>query len=118
MKHQSGNKKLNVKPAHRRSMLRNHVIHFIDNGYLITTKPTVKEVKRLAERVTTIAKAGKDFNSYRKIKALLPYKKSSIDKLFNEIAPKYIERPGGYTRIINIGSRMRDTAKISRLEWV
>ena len=118
MRHQSGNKKLNLKSPHRCALLRNYVIHFIDNGHLITTKAAVKQVKRLAEKVVTIARQGKDFNSYRKVKALLPYKKESIDKLFKDIAPKYVDRPGGYTRAIHLANRKRDTAPISRLEWV
>lgn len=118
MKHQIGRKKLNLKGPHRRSLLRNQVIHLISYGHLTTTKTTVKEVRKLAEKLVTIARKGNDFNARRRAQALLPYKQEALLKLFKEIAPKYIDRPGGYTRIIPMGRRMSDTATIARLEWV
>lgn len=118
MKHQSGRRKLNLKPAHKRSMMRNQVIHLIEYGSLTSTKVTVKEVQRLAEKVTTIAREGNTFNARRRAKAMLPYKEEALIKLFNEIAPRYVNRPGGYTRVIPMGKRLGDTATIARLEWV
>jgi len=118
MRHQNGRKKLNLKPSHRRSMLRNQVIHLITYGHLVTTKANAKETQRLAEKVVTVARKGNNFNARRKAKQLLPYKEAALVKLFKEIAPKYVERPGGYTRIIPLGKRMSDTATIARLEWV
>lgn len=118
MKHQIGKKKLNRKAAHRQAMLRNQVIHFINYGCLQTTKARVKVVRQLAEKVITVARKGRDFNTIRQIKKILPYDDKAIKKLFDEIAPKYVERPGGYTRIIPLGIRKSDTAKIARLEWV
>ena len=118
MNHQNGRKKLNLKPSHRRALLRNQVIHFITYGHLTTTKAHVKEVRRLAEKLVTIACKGSTFNAYRKAQSLLPYKKEALVKLFNEIAPQYVERNGGYTRIIPLGMRISDTATIARLEWV
>lgn len=118
MKHQIGKKKLNVKASHRRSLLRNQVIHLIEYGHLVTTKARVKEVRKLAEKLVTIARKGNDFATRRKALILLPYKKSALDKLFIDIAPQYVERPGGYTRIIPMGRRVSDTAQIARLEWV
>ena len=116
--HQSGRKKLNLKSSHRTAMLRNQVIHLITYGELITTKPRIKEVKRLAERIVTIARKGNEFNPRRRVQALLPYKKEAVLKLFKEIAPRYVDRPGGYTRIIPLGKRPSDTAPIAKLEWV
>ena len=118
MRHQKGRKKLNLKPAHRRSLLRNQAIHLIEYGHLVTTKTTVKEVRKLAEKVVTIAREGNSFNARRRVKALLPYKEAAVIKLFKEIAPRYTERPGGYTRIIPLGRRISDTAYVARLEWV
>ena len=118
MLHQNGRKKLNLKFSHRTSMLRNQVIHLITYGELVTTKPRVKEVKRLAERVVTIAREGNNFNARRRIHAMLPYKKEAVLKLFNEIAPRYVGRPGGYTRMIPLGRRQSDTAPMAKLEWV
>jgi large subunit ribosomal protein L17 len=99
-------------------MLRNQVIMLITYGYVVSTKARVKETKKLAEKLVTIARGGNDFNARRRVKALLPYKEDAIIKLFMEIAPKYTERPGGYTRIIPMGQRPSDTATIARIEWV
>ncbi len=118
MKHQNGRKKLNKKPPHRRAMLRNQVIHLITYGHLVSTKARVKQVQRLAEKVVTIARQGNTFNARRRVYALCPYKKEAIIKLFKEIAPGYVNRPGGYTRVISLGKRISDTASIARLEWV
>jgi large subunit ribosomal protein L17 len=118
MKHQIGRKKLNLRSSHRTALLRNQVIHLITYGHLTTTKPRAKEVQRLAEKVVTIARGGNTFNARRRVKSLLPYKEEAVIKLFKEIAPQYVDRPGGYTRIIPMGRRVSDTAPISRLEWV
>jgi len=118
MKHQIGRKKLNVKPSHKRSLLRNQVIYLIEHGHLVTTKVRIKEVQKLAERLVTLARKGNTFNVRRRAKMLLPYKKDALSKLFVEIAPQYVERPGGYTRVIPMGRRVSDTATIARLEWV
>lgn len=118
MRHQYGRKKLNLKAPHRRSMLRNQVIHLITYGYLVTTKANAKEVKKLAEKIVTIARTGHTFNAHRHVQSLLPYKNEAILKLFKEIAPQYVDRPGGYTRLIPMGQRVSDTATIARLEWV
>ena len=118
MNHQNGRKKLNLKPDHKRALMRNQVIHLIENGSLTTTTARVKEVRKLAEKLVTIAKKSSDFNAIRRVTQLLPYKAAAVQKLFKEVAPKYVERPGGYTRIISLGQRTSDTAKISLLEWV
>ena len=118
MRHQNGRKKLNVKPSHKKALIRNQVIHLITYGHLVSTKTQVKEVQRFAEKVVTIAREGNHFNARRRAKALLPYKESALIKLFKEIAPRYVQRPGGYTRVIPMGQRMSDTATIAKLEWV
>jgi large subunit ribosomal protein L17 len=118
MKHQNGRSKLNMKSAHRKSLLRNQVIHLIKFGVLQTTKAKAKEVQRLAEKVVTISRVGYEFNVIRRIKQILPYDSDAVTKLIKEIAPKYVGRPGGYTRLIPLGRRVSDTAPIARLEWV
>ncbi len=118
MKHQSGKVKLNVKESHKRSLLRNQVIHLITYGHLTTTKAQARQVKRLAEKVVTLARKGPDFNTKRRVRSLLPYKLEALKTLFVDIAPRYTERPGGYTRLISLGRRPSDTASIARLEWV
>ncbi len=118
MHHQNGRRKLNLKAPHRRSLLRNQVISFINYGFLQTTKPRIKEVQRLAEKIVTIARKGWEFNTIRQVKQLLPYDVSAVEKLIKEIAPKYVTRPGGYSRVISLGRRVSDTAPIARIEWV
>lgn len=118
MNHQKGYKKLNMKSAHRRAFLRNQAIHLILNGSLTTTKTRVKEVQRFAEKIVTIARKGADFNTIRRVNQVLPYSEKACRKLIGEIAPRYVDRAGGYTRMIPLGIRVSDTAKIARLEWV
>ncbi len=118
MKHQNGRKKLNQRSSHRKAMLRNQVISLITYGHLVSTKARVKQVQRLAEKMVTIAREGNTFNARRRVHALLPYKKEAVIKLFQEISPGYVNRPGGYTRVIPLGKRTSDTAILARLEWV
>lgn len=99
-------------------MIRNQIIHFINYGFLQTTKPRIKEVQKTVEKLVTIARKGWEFNTIRRIKQELPYDAKAAEKLIKQIAPKYLSRPGGYTRVIHLGRRASDTAPISRLEWV
>ncbi|MFA6066171.1 MAG: 50S ribosomal protein L17 [Candidatus Babeliaceae bacterium] len=118
MNHQNGRKKLNLNPAHKRSLMRNQAMILITHGTLTSTKARIKEVRRFAEKLVTLAREGNTFNARRRAKALLPYKEEVLVKLFTEIAPRYVQRPGGYTRIIPLGKRMSDTATMAKLEWV
>lgn len=118
MNHQNGRKKLNVHPAHKRSLLRNQAIVLIEKGHLVSTVARVKQVRRLAEKLVTLAREGNTFNARRRAKVLLPYKDEALTKLFSDIAPRFKQRPGGYTRIIPLARRISDTAEIARLEWV
>lgn len=118
MRHQSGRKKLNLSSPHRKALLRNQTISLITYGHLVTTKARAQEVRRFAEKLVTVARQGLDFNTRRRVKAIIPYKEEAIVKLITEIAPRYVNRPGGYTRIIPMGRRVSDTANIARLEWV
>jgi large subunit ribosomal protein L17 len=118
MNHQNGKKKLNLRSSHRKSLLRNQVIHLIKYGSLLSTKARVKEVQRMVEKLVTISRVGSDFNTIRRVMSILPYDSNAVNKLIKEIAPKYTDRPGGYTRVIPMGQRVSDTATIARLEWV
>ena len=75
-------------------------------------------MQRLAEKLVTIAREGNTFNVRRRAQSMLPYKEDALIKLFTDIAPKYVNRPGGYTRVIPMGKRVSDTATIAKLEWV
>jgi large subunit ribosomal protein L17 len=118
MKHQSGNKNMNMSLSRRIALLRNQTIHLITYGSLSTTKSRAKQVQRFAEKVVTVARGGADFNTIRRVNQVLPYSKTACKKLIDEIAPRYTQRDGGYTRLIPLGRRPSDTAPIARLEWV
>ena len=118
MRHQNGRKKLNFKPDHKRSVMRNQLMNLIDHGHVVSTKARIKELRKFAEKLVTIARKGNEFNVRRTINALLPYKQETAIKLVKEIAPRYVNRPGGYTRIILLGKRISDTANMARIEWV
>ena len=118
MRHQNGRKKLNMSSAHKRSLLRNQAMLVITKGSVTSTKARIKELRRFVEKVVTIAREGNTFNARRRIKALLPYSDECIISLFKDIAPRYVQRPGGYTRIIPLGTRISDTAELAMIEWV
>jgi large subunit ribosomal protein L17 len=116
--HQSGRKRLNLNSDHRRSLIRNQVAVLVKHGSLKSTRARVKVVQRFVEKLVTIARGSTDFNTIRAVRSKLPYDLTVVKKLVYEIAPKYIGRPGGYTRVLSLGTRPSDTAKIARLEWV
>ena len=111
-----GYRKLGVKSAHRRSMLRNATTSLLKNGQIDTTEPRAKEIVSVTEKMITLAKKG-DLASRRKVLAYLT-EEDVVTKLFNEIAEKYADRQGGYTRIIKKGPRRGDAAEIVILELV
>ena len=118
MRHLSGKKKLNLKHSHRKAYLRNQVIHLINYGHITVSLPAAKEIRRFAEKMVTLAGKGSDFNTIRRAKQLLPYSNVAIKKLFDDVAPQYTSRPGGYTRILRLGKRASDSASMARLQWV
>ncbi len=118
MNHQNGNHRMNMKISYRHAYLRNQVINLITYGSLSTTKTRAKQIQRYAEKIVTVARAGADFNTIRRVNQLLPYSVDACKKLIGEIAPRYTQRPGGYTRLIPLGRRPSDTAPIARIEWV
>ena len=97
-------------------MYRNLVTDLLGYGKITTTEAKAKEVRGLAEKMITLAKAG-NLNSRRQALAFILDKKVT-EKVFAELAPKYAERPGGYTRIIKLGPRLGDGAAMVRLELV
>lgn len=113
-----GKTKLNMQTDHRKSVLRNQIISVIKNGKLVSTKARVKVVQKLVEKLVTVARQGKSFNVIRRIHKELPYSLDAVYKLIEEIAPRYVGRPGGYTRRLNLGRRISDTAPMAILTWV
>ncbi|MBR3296275.1 MAG: 50S ribosomal protein L17 [Firmicutes bacterium] len=111
-----GYRKLGVKSAHRRSMLRNLVTDLFRYGRIQTTDCRAKEARREAEKLITLAKKN-DLHAKRQALAYIK-DEDVVAKLFDEIAPKYDERHGGYTRILKLGPRQGDVAEAVFLELV
>jgi large subunit ribosomal protein L17 len=97
-------------------MLRQQVTDFLDNGKMETTVTRCKEIKPLAEKMITLGKKN-DLAAYRQALAFIT-REDVAQKLFKEIAPKYAERNGGYTRIIRTGVRRGDAAETAIIELV
>ena len=111
-----GYRKLGRDSAHRKAMLRNLVTDLLREGRIQTTEHRAKEVRRQAEKMITLGKRG-DLHARRQAMAYI-YDESVVTKLFEEIAPKYADRQGGYTRILKLGHRQGDNAEVVFLELV
>jgi len=111
-----GYQKLGLNTGHRKAMLRNLVASLFRHERINTTEARAKEVKSIAEKLVTTAKQG-DLAARRRVLAYL-YEEEVVKKLFDTIAPKYAERPGGYTRVIKVGPRRGDAAEMVILELV
>ena len=111
-----GTRKLGRTSDHRKAMLRAMVTYLLENGRIETTVTRAKEVRAMAEKMITTAKTN-DLHSKRQVLAYVT-KEDVVKKLFDEIAPKYADRNGGYTRIIKIGPRRGDAAEMAIIELV
>jgi large subunit ribosomal protein L17 len=111
-----GYRKLGRPTDERRAILRNLVTSFLENGRLETTLTRAKETRSIAEKMITLGKRG-DLHAKRQALAYIT-KEDTVKKLFDEIAPKYEERNGGYTRILKMGPRRGDAAEMVILELV
>ena len=111
-----GYRKLGRNTAHRKAMLRNLVTDLFREGRISTTNMRAKEARREAEKLITLAKRG-DLHARRQVLGY-NYDESVVTKLFDEIAPRYEGRNGGYTRILKLGPRRGDNAETVFLELV
>lgn len=111
-----GYKKLGRPSGHRKSMLRNLVTDLFKYGRIQTTQDRAKETRRIAEKMITLAKRG-DLHARRQVLAYV-FDESTVTKLFEDIAPKYADRNGGYTRILKLGPRQGDNAEVVFVELV
>lgn len=116
MRHRKKGRKLGMQPDHRRNMLANLAGSVLEHGRVKTTEAKAKEVKPMVEKLITMGKSG-DLHSRRQAVRVLHNKQLSYT-LFNEIAPRYSDRPGGYTRILKLGPRPGDGAPMLYLELV
>jgi large subunit ribosomal protein L17 len=111
-----GYRKLGRLSSHRQAMLRNLVTSLIENERIQTTEARAKEVRSIADKMITLAKRG-DLAARRQALRFM-YDENAVRKLFDTVGPKYVDRPGGYTRIIKMGYRQGDAAKMVILELV
>ena len=110
------NRKLGRTSDQRKAMLRAMVTYLLENGQIKTTVTRAKEVQPVAEKMITLAKAN-TLASYRQALGYIT-KEDVAQKLFKEIAPKYADRNGGYTRIVKIGPRRGDAAEMAIIQLV
>lgn len=116
MRHRVKGKKLKRPTAHRRALLRNLVTSLLEKERIRTTLAKAKAARPLAEKMITLAK--KDTLHSRRLALRFIFKKEVVKKLFQEIGPRFSERPGGYTRIVKIGPRSGDGAEMAMFELV
>jgi len=116
MRHQRAGKKLGRDAAHRRALYANLAGALIEHGRIKTTVTKAKAVKPIAEQMITLGRRG-DLHARRQAVAFLR-SKEVVHKLFDEVAPRYKDRPGGYSRIVKIGPRPGDAAEMAYLELV
>ena len=111
-----GSRKLGRPTDHRKAMLRGMVTFLLENGKIETTVTRAKEVRAMAEKMITLGKKG-DLAAYRQAMSFIT-REDVCKKIFKEIAPKYAERNGGYTRIVRTGVRRGDAAEMAIIELI
>jgi large subunit ribosomal protein L17 len=116
MRHKRKGRKLGRTSAHRKAMLDNMVISLFRHERIETTEPKSKELRRTAEKLITLAK--RDDLHARRLAAKRVHDKEILQKLFNDIGPRYADRKGGYTRVIKLGTRFGDGAPMATIELV
>ncbi len=116
MRHKQSGRKLNRNSSHRKAMFRNMAVSLMQHEVITTTVPKAKELRRVAEPLITLAK--NDSASKRQLAFSRLRDRSTVTKLFNELGPRYKDRPGGYTRILKCGYRTGDKAPMAMVELV
>ena len=116
MRHRKQGRALSRTPSHRRAMLANMATAVLERERIQTTTAKAKEARSLVERLITFGKRN-DLHARRQVLRIVR-DQTVVSKLFNSIAPRYVDRPGGYTRIIHVGQRQGDAAEMSILELI
>jgi large subunit ribosomal protein L17 len=116
MRHLKSGRRLNRTSSHRWALIRNLITSLLRDEKIQTTDPKAKELRRWADRVITLGKQG-SLHARRQALGIVQ-DKAVVRKLFDSIAPRFKDRPGGYTRIIKVGTRRGDAAPISLIELV
>ena len=116
MRHLKAGRKLNRNSAHRKAMFRNMATSLFEHEIIKTTVPKAKELRRVAEPLITLAK--EDSVAHRRLAFNRLRDREAVTKLFEELGPRYVERPGGYLRILKCGYRAGDKAPMAYVELV
>ena len=116
MRHRKSGRQLNRNSSHRTAMFRNMAVSLMDHEIIRTTLPKAKELRRVAEPLITMAKV--DSVAKRRLAFSRLRDRDVVTKLFNELGPRYKERPGGYVRILKCGVRTGDKAPMAYVELV
>jgi len=116
MRHARAGKKLGRDSAHRKALYANLTCALIEHGRIRTTEAKAKAVKPIAERLITLARVG-DLAARRQATSYLR-SRDTVHKLFADVAPRFADRPGGYSRIVKLGPRQGDAADMVYLELV
>ena len=116
MRHRSKGRQLSRTASHKRAMLNNMAASLFRHERIVTTQAKAKELRPFAERLITLARRG-DVHA-RRVAGRKIQDRDVLGKLFEDIAPRYTERPGGYTRILKLGRRKGDAAEMSLIELV
>ena len=116
MRHRKSGRHLNRDSAHRKAMFKNLAISLIEHEVIRTTVPKAKELRRVAEPLITLAK--NDTVANRRLAFRRTGSKAAVGKLFEQLGPRYVDRPGGYTRIVRAGYRAGDSAPVAVMELV
>ena len=116
MRHQKSGRKLNRNSPHRKAMFRNMATSLFEHEIIKTTIPKAKELRRVAEPLITLAK--EDSVAHRRQAFDRLRDREVVTKLFNELGPRYVDRPGGYLRIMKCGYRAGDKAPMAYVELV
>ena len=116
MRHRESGRRLNRNSSHRKAMFRNMAVSLMQHEMIKTTLPKAKELRRVAEPLITMAKT--DSVASRRLAFSRLRDRPTVTKLFNELGPRYKERPGGYLRILKCGYRPGDKAPMAIVELV
>jgi len=116
MRHRNAGRQLNRTSSHRKAMFRNMAASLFEHEVIKTTLPKAKELRRVAEPLITMAK--EDSVAKRRLAFARLRDKDAVSKLFNELGPRYKERPGGYLRVLKCGYRAGDAAPMAIVELV
>ena len=116
MSHRYSGRKLNKSGPHRRAMFRNMTASLVEHELIRTTLPKAKELRRFAEPLITLAK--EDSVANRRLAFDRLRNKATVGKLFTDLGPRYLERPGGYLRVLKCAPRTGDNAPMAYVELV